>query len=433
MNSLWSETTKTKPRKTLEQDIEVDVLIIGGGMCGILTAHMLKEKGVASIVVEAKSIGDGATKNTTAKITAQHGLVYANLIKKLGEEKARLYYDSNAKALERYRKLSERFSCDFENKTAYTYSIHDRQLLEREAEAYDRLGIHSKLVDIPEFPLKTLGALQMKNQAQFHPLKLLYVLAEELDIYEHTFVHQIDNDVAYTKNGNITAKHIVLATHYPLINVPGLYFTKLYQSRSYVVAIENAPLLDGMYIDALRGGYSLRTYNDLLLIGGGGHRTGEEGGNYATLEYFTIKNYPMATEKYRWSTQDCMSLDQVPYIGRHQKKTENLYVATGFNKWGMTGSMVAAEVLADLIATGKSEWSSLYNPSRSILRRQFFTNLNAASKGLTSIGKPRCSHMGCKLHWNNPEGTWDCHCHGSRFDQEGHVVNNPAKKEITLK
>jgi len=432
MNSLWSETTKAKPRKTLEHDLEVDVLIIGGGMCGILTAHILKEKGIKSIIVEALSIGEGVTKNTTGKVTAQHGLIYADLIQKFGEEKAQMYYDSQTRALEKYRKLSERFSCDFENKTAYVYSVDDKQQLEREASAYERLKIDSKIVEIPEFPLKTVGALPMKNQAYFHPLKFLYALAEDLDIYEHTFVHKVDNNVAYTKNANITAKYIILATHYPLVNIPGLYFTKLYQSRSYVIAIENAPLLDGMYIDACKGGYSLRTYDDLMLVGGGSHRTGEEGGNYATLEYFATKNYPMATEKYRWSTQDCMSLDHVPYIGRHQKKSENLYVATGFNKWGMTGSMVAAEVLTDLIARGKSEWSALYNPSRSIMRRQLFTNLNAATKGLTAIGKPRCSHMGCKLHWNNPERTWDCHCHGSRFDQRGNVINNPAKKGITL-
>jgi len=430
MNSLWSETTKTKPRKTLEQDIEVDVLIIGGGMCGILTAHMLKEKGVKSVVVEAKTIGDGVTKNTTAKITAQHGLIYADLIKKFGEERARMYYDSNTRAVEKYRKLAENFACDFENKTAYVFSVDDKQQLEHEAKAYDRLGIESKIVETSELPEHTVGALPMKNQAQFHPLKLLYALAEDLEIYEDTFVQSVDKNVAHTKNGKITAKHIVLATHYPLINIPGFYFTKLYQSRSYVIAIENVSALDGMYIDGGKGGYSFRTYDDLLLVGGGSHRTGEEGGNYAKLEFFITKNYPNATEKYRWATQDCMSLDRVPYIGRHQKHREHLYIATGFNKWGMTGSMVAAEVLTDLIVNGKSEWDSLYNPSRSIMRAQLFTNLGAATSGLLSIGRPRCAHMGCKLHWNDPEGTWDCHCHGSRFDKDGHVVNNPAKKGL---
>jgi len=430
MNSLWSETTEQKSHKTLEQDIEVDVLIVGGGMCGILTAHMLKEKNVNSVVVEAKMIGGGVTKNTTAKITAQHGLIYADLIQKFGQEKAMMYYHANSKALENYRTLSESFACDFKNKTAYIYSVTDKYQLEREAEAYDSFGINSEIIEVPELPFQTVGALAMENQAQFHPLKFLYALAENLEIYENTFVNKIENNTAYTENGKIKAKHIVLATHYPLINIPGLYFTKIYQSRSYCLAVENVPVLDGMYIDGCKGGYSFRTYGDFLLVGGGSHRTGATGGGYEELEGFITTTYPNASEQYRWATQDCMSLDHVPYIGRHRKSKENLYVATGFNKWGMTSSMVAAEILTDLIVDGHSEWSELYNPSRSLMTRQLFTNLGAATKGLLSIGGPRCAHMGCKLHWNNPEGTWDCHCHGSRFDKDGHLINNPAKKGI---
>ena len=430
MNSLWSETTEQKSRKVLEQDIEADVLIVGGGMCGILTAHMLKERGVSSVVVEATTIGGGVSRNTTAKITAQHGLIYADLIEKFGKEKARMYYDANTRAIKNYRKLAEKFACDFEDKTAYVYSIDDRSELEREAAACTDLGIDSRIVQVSELPFQTVGALAMENQAQFHPLKLLYALAEDLEIYEHTFVDKIDGKIAYTKNGKITANHIIMATHYPLINIPGLYFTKLYQSRSYVIAIEKAPLLDGMYIDGSTGGYSFRSYDHLLLVGGGSHRTGAKGGKYEELEGFIGRHYPDATEEYRWATQDCMSLDKVPYIGRHQKHTENLYVATGFNKWGMTGSMVAAEVLTDLIIENESEWQALYYPSRSIIRGQLFANLGAATKGLVSIGGPRCAHMGCKLHWNSTESTWDCHCHGSRFNEDGHVINNPAKKEI---
>ena len=431
MNSLWSETTQQKSRTTLKQNLEVDVLIVGGGMCGILTAYMLNKKGINNAIVEAKKIGGGVTKNTTAKITAQHGLIYADLIEKFGKEKAQMYYDANTKAIDKYRLLAKKYACDFENKVAYVYSTTDRDLLEREAKAYTDLGIISKVIEVTDLPFNTTFALAMENQAQFHPLKLLYALAEELDIYESTFIDKIEDNVAYTQEAMITAKHIVLATHYPLINIPGLYFTKLYQSRSYVIAIENASLLDGMYIDQNTEGYSFRTYGSLLLIGGGSHRTGKDGGNYGQIEGFIKRTYPEASKKYRWATQDCMSLDKVPYIGRHQKGKENLYVASGFNKWGMSGSMVAAEVLTDLIIDGKNEYQELYNPSRSIMRRQLFSNLTAAATGLLSIGRPRCAHMGCKLHWNDPDNSWDCHCHGSRYDEDGHVINNPAKKAIT--
>jgi len=432
IGSVWSDTVYRKTRPRLENDITTDVLIIGGGICGILAAHKLKQAGVRPIVVEAKSIGNGITKNTTAKITAQHGLIYADLMKKLGVENARQYYDANTQAIQRYRELAQQFPCDVEDKTAYVYSTINRQKLEREAAAYGRLGINAQFQENPPLPFKTTGALGMEGQAQFHPLKLLYALANDLEIYENTFVCKINGRVATTSKGKIKAKNIVLATHYPLINIPGLYFMKLYQHRSYVIALENAPILGGVYVDHRDDGHSFRAYDNLLFIGGGDHKTGKHGGGYAELRTLAKQAYPHATEKYRWVTQDCMTLDNIPYIGRHRARVENLFVATGFNKWGMTGAMVAAELLSNLIVTGKSDLAELYNPGRSMISRQLFINIGSAAKGLLSLGSPRCTHMGCKLRWNAAEKSWDCSCHGSRFDKTGHVVNNPAKRGIHL-
>ncbi|MCL2569060.1 MAG: FAD-dependent oxidoreductase [Oscillospiraceae bacterium] len=431
MASVWHETIARHPRPALDGDRAADVLIIGGGLSGILTAHLLQEAGVHAIVVEGKTIGGGVSGNTTAKITAQHGLIYADLIRRRGAEIARQYYDANTAAIARYRALHARFPCDFEEKTAHVYSVRDRLALEREAEAYRRLGISGAIADHPPLPFSTAGAIAMEGQAQFHPLKLLYALAEGLEVYENTFVHQIDEHAAYTSGGTIRARRVVLATHYPLVNIPGLYFVKLYQHRSYVLALENAPLVDGMYLDERETGLSFRTFGDLLFVGGGDHKTGKAGGSYAALEAFVRKVYPKAAIKHRWATQDCMSLDRVPYIGRHRSGAKTLYVATGFNKWGMTGSMVAAGLLTDLIVQGKSAWEVVYRPQRSMLSGQLFVNLGAAAKGLLSLGGPRCAHMGCKLHKNRVEGSWDCACHGSRFDQEGHVLNNPAKKRLS--
>jgi len=430
MTSVWTETTHPKPRPSLQGDRSTDVLIIGGGLAGILTAHLLSEAGLCPIVVEAKTIGDGVTKHTTAKITAQHGLIYADLIKRFSIDKAKQYYNANTAAIGRYRTLAAHFPCDFEEKTAYIYSINDRQKLERDAEAYHKLGIPGTIEETPALPFSTVGALALKHQAQFHPLKLLHALADGLEVYENTFVRKIDGRAAYTAAGKITARHIVLATHYPLINIPGLYFMKLYQHRSYVAALEGASLIDGIYLDEAKTGLSFRTYGDLLFVGGGSHRTGKRGGGYTALESFLAKTYPTAKIKYRWATQDCMSLDKVPYIGRHRVGAEALYVATGFNKWGMTGSMVAAELLTSLIVHGKSEYEALYNPQRNMLSGQLCINLAAATAGLVSPGSPRCAHMGCKLHRNHAEQTWDCACHGSRFDAKGHVINNPAKKGL---
>ncbi|MCL2217668.1 MAG: FAD-binding oxidoreductase, partial [Defluviitaleaceae bacterium] len=358
--SVWSDTVTREIRPALEGDISADVLVVGGGMCGILVAYWLKKAGVRCIVAEAKTVGSGITKNTTAKITAQHGLIYADLIKRFGAEKARKYYEANVHAIRRYRELDEQLPCDFEHKTAYVYSTDDRQKLEREADAYRKLGIDAWIQEDLPLSLKTKGAIAMEGQAQFHPLKLLYALASELEIYENTFISKIDGQTSVTSRGKITAKHIVLATHYPMVNIPGLYFMKLYQHRSYVIALESAPVLDGMYLDEREDGHSFRTYGNLLFIGGGDHKAGKKGGGYAELRNFAKQSYPAAAEKYHWATQDCMSLDKVPYIGRHRAGTENLYVATGFNKWGMTGSMVAAKILTDLIVSGKSEWEQLY-------------------------------------------------------------------------
>ena len=431
MNSLWSETTSRHIRPPLEQDTVADVLIIGGGISGILAAHKLREAGVRCIVVEGKTVGSGITKNTTAKITAQHGLIYAGLIKRRGLEFARQFYEVNTRAIQQYYKLSKRFSCDFEKKTAYVYSKNDRHKIEIEANAYAKLGIKARIEENLPLPFSASVGLAMDEQAQFHPLKLLFALAEELEIYENTFVGKIDNYTAYLANGaKIKANHIIICTHYPMVNVPGLYFLKLFQNRSYVIALEGAPSLDGMYIDEREGGNSFRTYGNLLFVGGGGHKTGKTGGGYAELEALTKQAYPSATIKYRWAAQDCMSLDGMPYIGLHRAGQANIYTATGFNKWGMTGAMVASEIFCDLIVEGKSELKALYSPQRSIFTPKLFTNIGAAAKGLLSVGGPRCAHMGCKLHWNSAEKSWDCACHGSRFCESGHIIDNPAKKDI---
>jgi len=290
--SVWSVTADGKTHPALECDITTDVLIIGGGMCGILVAHRLKESGIRSVVVEAESIGSGITKNTTAKITAQHGLIYTHLMKSFGVEKAQQYYEANTQAIQRYRALARQFPCDFEDTTAYVYSTNNRQKLEHEYAAYDQLGINARFQENPPLPFKTTGALGMEGQAQFHPLKLLYALATGLDIYENTFVSKIKGRVAITSKGRIKANKIVLATHYPFINIPGLYFMKLYQHRSYVIALDNAPTLDDMYVDHREDGHSFRTYDNLLFIGGGDHKTGKHGGGYAALRKLAKQAYP---------------------------------------------------------------------------------------------------------------------------------------------
>lgn len=381
------------------------------------------------MVLEGQTVGCGTTGHTTAKITAQHGFIYAQLLSSLGAEQAARYYDINSRAVKAFEALAARIPCDFEEKTAYTYTRNDPEKLEREQEAYGRLSIPYAFQEHPPLPFASAGALGMTGQAQFHPLKLLYALAEHLTVYEHSFVHTLRGRTALTEHGAVTAKHIILATHFPMVNIPGAYFMKMYQHRSYVLALESAPELDDMYVDERPDGHSFRRYQNLLLLGGGDHRTGKHGGGFAELRGLATRAYPKATECASWAAQDCMPLDDLPYIGVHRRTTPQLSVATGFHKWGMTGAMVASMVLSDLILHGSSECAALFSPQRSMLKPQLLQNALSSAAGLLSFGK-RCPHMGCALKWNATERSWDCPCHGSRFDERGGILNGPAKRRL---
>ncbi|HAB59291.1 MAG TPA: FAD-dependent oxidoreductase [Lachnospiraceae bacterium] len=427
MKSVWSDHSNIPQFPQLHKDIKTEVLIIGGGMCGILCAYFLEQKGIDYVLVEGERIGQGITKNTTAKVTSQHGLIYDKLIKNAGIEKAKMYLQSNENALSKYRELCQNIKCDFEQKEAYTYSLSDRKQLEDEVKAVNVLGLKAELVDKLPLPFETKGAIKVGNQAQFNPLLFLSEIVKGLKIYENTFIRDIKDHTAIADDVKITANKIIVATHFPLINRHGSYFLKMYQHRSYVIALENAPKVNGMYVDEAQKGMSFRNYEDLLLIGGGDHRTGKSGGNWKELRDFAKKHYPEATEKYAWATQDCMSLDGIPYIGHYSKQTPQMYVATGFNKWGMTSSMVTAMILSDMVMGKDNEWRQVYSPHRSMLKPQLFMNGVEAVSNLLTPTMKRCPHMGCALKWNKIERTWDCPCHGSRFDNKGQLIDNPAK------
>lgn len=430
MKSLWHDNIESQSFPTLSRDLKTDVLVIGGGIAGILTAHFLKERGVPCVLVEKERICSGTTGNTTAKITFQHGLIYDKLFRSVGAEKAGLYLRANQLAFDKYAELCRNIDCDYERRDNFVYSQNDRQKLEDEINSLAKIGYTAEFRENVPLPIETVGAVCFKNQAQFHPLKFLNSIAKNLEIYEHTFVREMVGTTAVTGKGRIHAKRVVVATHFPFINKHGSYFLKLYQHRSYVLALQNAQDVGGMYVDDCREGYSFRNYGDLLLLGGGAHRTGKPGGGWEKLRRFTARNYPDATEKYFWAAQDCMSLDDVPYIGRYSKNTPDLFVASGFNKWGMTGSMLSAVLLCDLVCGKRSEFAEVFSPSRSIIKPQLFTNGFEATKNLLTFSKKRCPHLGCALKWNSAEHSWDCACHGSRFSEKGKVLDNPANGNL---
>jgi len=430
MDSIWNSDVKMVDFNSLSGDAKTDVLIIGGGVCGILCAYMLKNAGVSCILVEADKICRGVTNCTTAKITLQHGLIYHKIANKYGFEKAELYYRSQKQALDKFQEIALNIDCDFENCSSFVYSKDNRKIIEEEIMTLQKIGCKAQFCDKTELPFSVSGAVKVENQAKFHPLKFVDAMAKNLLIYENTKVLELRSNCAVTNNGKITAKRIIVATHFPFINKHGSYFLKMYQHRSYVIALENAVDIKNTYVDESMEGLSFRNYNGILLLGGGSHRTGCKGGNWSELENFAKKYYPTSVQVFRWATQDCMTLDSIPYIGQYSKSTPNMYVATGFNKWGMTSSMVAAMVLTDLICDKKSEFADVYSPSRTVMHPQLAVNVFESVKGLLTPTKHRCPHMGCALKYNKQEHTWDCSCHGSRFEETGKLINNPATDDI---
>lgn len=430
MKSLWQATVNLPSFPTLKNDIHTDVLIIGGGIAGILTAYLLHQNGVNYILVEKDKICSGTTQNTTAKITYQHGLIYHKILKSYGVEATHKYLEANKIAFEKYKELCSKIDCDHEIKDNFVYSINNKQTLEDEMNALYQIKYKAKYCENLPIPVKTAGAVKFSAQAQFNPLKFISAISSELNIYENTFVKEMHGNTAVTDFGKIYAKKAVTATHFPFINKHGAYFLKLYQHRSYVIALENAQNIDGMYVDENKKGMSFRNSDNLLLLGGGGHRTGKTGGNWAELRAFANNVYPNSAEKFSWSAQDCMSLDNIPYIGQYSNITSNFYVEAGFNKWGMTSAMVSAMLISDIILGKKNEYADVFNPSRSIFKPQLAINSLESIKNLLTISKPRCPHLGCALKWNNAEHSWDCACHGSRFDKTGKLLNNPANGDL---
>ena len=426
INSLWAETAKLPSFPSLEQDLKTDILIVGGGLAGLLCACALNRACADYALIEADRICGGVTRNTTAKITSQHGLIYDKLIGEYDVETARLYYEANQAAISSFRRLAADYPCQMETKPAFVYTTGSTEKLEKELRALERIGAKAGYRDSLPLPFAVTGAIEFEEQAQFHPLLLAAGIAAGLNIYEHTPARGFEGNTVYTDKVRIEAKKILIATHFPIINKHGGYFLKLFQDRSYVLALENAPDPAGMFIGAESCGPSIRSSGDLLLFGGGAHPTGKKGGGYAELEALARSCYPGARIKYRWAAQDCMSLDGIPYIGRYGKNTPELYVATGFNKWGMTSSMVSAMILSDLLLERENPYAKVFSPQRSSMHPQLLVNAFHAAANLLTPTRPRCPHMGCALKWNEEEQSWDCPCHGSRFTAEGELLDGPA-------
>ena len=439
MDTIWTRTSKIPASSALPHSIRAEVAVIGGGMAGILTAFFLKRAGKEVIVLEGNRVGSGQTAGTTAKITVSHNLIYEKLLREAGEEKARMYVSANKRALKMYSQLvqEEKIACDFRECSSYLYSLTDAEQIKREVEAAVRLGIAADFTTETELPFPVAGSICYQGQATFHPLLFLKALAEQLMIYEKTQVTGVEDGKIYTDHGNVLADTVVFASHYPIVNAPGDYFARMHQERSYVLALRHAQHLEHLYLGVDSGeDFSFRNFREFTLLGGAGHRTGEneDGGQYQKLEKRAREYWGNCETVCRWSAQDCMTLDGIPYIGRYTARNQKWYVETGFGKWGMTSSMAAARMVTEQICQKNSGNARVFSPQRVPVKalKAAAAEGGKSAKGLAAPGGIRCPHLGCKLRWNPEEETWDCPCHGSRFDADGSLIDNPAVQSAAV-
>ena len=445
--SIWFDTTTLPTYPSIRKNMKTDTLIIGGGMTGLLCGHFLHEQNQDYVLIEQNRIASHTTAGTTAKITIQHGLIYSNLLRYQGKEIAQGYYQANKEALAYLTQLAEGIDCDYEEQTNLIYDMQSSSAITDELEALDEIDGTGVYVEEPELlPIRPKAAIATFHQGQFHPLKFAAAIAEGQSrkaphIYEHTKALDIQKeDAGYRVTVTtgldkppceIRAKEVIIATHFPLKNIRGLYFMKMHQSRSYAALLdvpEKDILPPYMAMGSQPEDLSFRKYQGKLILGGLGGKTGEAEGNFEKLLQDARRYYPKARIIKTWAAQDCMTLDHIPYIGHYSPSYPSVKVATGYNKWGMTASMVAA-----LALTGQMdrELTDIFYPHRSMAHPQVLVNLATSTANLLKLKKPRCSHLGCALVWNKEEQSWDCPCHGSRFGKEGSVLNEPAQKEIT--
>lgn len=537
MNSYWINSEKNKEKyNKVEKNIETDICIIGGGITGISTAYYLTKENLKVTVLDMGKIGFQTTGNSTAKITSQHGLFYKDLKDSKGEDFARLYYDANEDAIKNIKKIveKEKIQCDLECQSAYVLAANreEVQKVKDEVEVVRGFGGHAEYLEREDIDknlliLNPLAAIRFKNQAQFNSYKYTIELAKicknlGANIYENTKVVDVRDEKDYyyleTEDGyKIKAKYLVITTKYPIINIPGFYFMKMYQSTSYGISIPvKEKLFDGMYITSTNPKVSLRMAkvdNNIikdvvdgnienyakqdkenrkrvkekqnskidneyvLIVVGADHKTGEKtdlSNSYKKLENIAKQIYPQGKVENYWNTEDCITLDKIPYIGKYSNMWENAYVATGFNKWGITTSNIAANIITDMIIGRKNRYEDIFISTRvePVKNRQEVGNMlketvsslvlkkfelpeseqaslkNEEGKIIEIEGEkvgaykdkegriytivPKCAHLGCELSWNNLEKTWDCPCHGSRYDYTGKMLYGPTVKDLYI-
>ena len=493
--SLWVGTTEPPRFHELHGDMETDVVVVGAGIAGLTAAALLKEQGRRVVVIDAGPVAAGVTGYTTAKLTVLHGLIFDDLASAFGDEGARTYADANLAGMATVADLASRhgIDCDLERRPACTYTT-DPSMVDKvtaEVAAAQRIGLVAEFTTDTDLPYPVEAAIRVADQAQFHPRKYCIGLARAVDgggssVFERTQATSIDEDgdrcTVATDHGTVTASHVIQATHLPFSDKGG-FFARTHPMRSYALSARlDGPVPQGMYLSIDSPSRSVRSARmdgeEVVILGGEGHKVGQDPDTrerYAALEEWARQTFPVRSIDYRWSAQDYVPVDHVPFVGPVAPGSERILVATGFKKWGMSNGSAAGVMLADRIAGRENGFAAFFdtnrlNPRQSLkelvkenadvvkrfvgdrLRTETRTVADLAPgeaavlaqadgrvavyrdpEGAVHAVSPVCTHMGCTVTWNTAETTWDCPCHGSRFTCDGAVIQGPAVKDLERK
>ncbi len=493
VESYWIGTTPSTDYPTLKENIKTDILVVGGGLTGLTNAYLLQQEGLDVVVIDSFRIGMSTSGHTTAKISSLHGVKYTTLKKQLGIEGARKYGQVNENAISLMEHIinDNNICCDFSHQSNYVYTLEDNNIekLEEEVRIAEEIGLPASFETSLDLPFHVKGAICFENQAQFHPRKYMLELANIIiknggHIFENTTAIDIHEDKecrTSTRDGfSILSNKVIIASHFPFYDGGGFYSARMFAERSYGLAAKaNIKLSGGMYISYEEPTRSVRTHpledeDQLLIFSGEHHKTGEDNNereHYKNLIKYAEENFKAIDIPYRWSAQDYTAMNEIPFIGHITRNKLNVFIAAAYQKWGMTTSTVSAMIIKDIITKGKSEAEEIFNPSRftpvDSAKNFFKENLDVANslisgkitmppeeielglgegkallynekkagaykdmEGNVFIVDTTCKHLGCEVHWNSAENTWDCPCHASRYNYDGTVIEGPALKPL---
>ena len=446
--SIWLSGEKPA-HPPLRGKQQAEAVVVGGGLCGVTAALLLAKGGMRVVLLEADRIGFGTSGHSMARATVQHGLVYSRLKEHWGLETAQAYATCQTRALKTMASLVDELNitCGWSLQDASLAAItnEESRLLEKEETAAQTAGLAMSQTSGSRCPLPAQHLLTMPAQAVFNPYAYLLALADTFvllggRVYENSRVRTINTQSVATETGVVHAPFVIIATHFPIINFPGWYFLRARQMRSYVAAAGGIHNYDGMYQFIAEGGFSLRKADGMTLLSNAIYPCGRQTDvdHDVLLRSQIEENFPKAKIIASWHGQDVYSADGLPFAGPYSRRTPNHFVVAGFSQWGITNSMAAAQTVTSRILGDIMPESEIFDPARTMkysMRGIVATFIKTAVvhlNGLSNKQAPKCTHMGCRLRYVPSTNSWDCPCHGSRFDSIGRVKNGPAVRSAII-